>query len=1044
MTGKLNFISAGAGSGKTYRLTQILHEHLSSGAVRASGVIATTFTRKAATELRERVRSHLIRQGAHHLANAMGQARIGTVNSVCGGLLQRFAFEAGLATEQQVLEEAQAALLVRHAIDAVLDGPSVAELIQITRRLGIDDWRDVLGNLLGKARANDIAPSALSGFARQNAEDLLSHFPAPAKQDISALLLQAIETGMPQLNAAIEVKQVKKTIAYRDLTGALARSLKNGSAAWSDWVKLSKELPEVGLKPVAEGINEVAARYAEHPQLHTDLAGYLERMFDLCARALQAYDVRKREMGVLDFTDQEHLLLKTLDNPAVADTLAAELDLLLVDEFQDTSPIQLALFVKLAGFAKAVYWVGDIKQAIYGFRGSDTELMEAILEALPGMGGEKEILGSSWRSRPPLVKLVNEIFSSAFADSLSPEEVVLKPERTDSLGNAAVANWILAGSNKELQFSSLASGIRTLIDSGHVVFDKEAKADRKVTFGDVVILCRSNDGVKALAAGLRMAGIPTATSQPGLLATPEAVLAMACLRRLNDPSDTIATAEILSLANSTEPEAWVAQRLQHLAVGGDADLWMEAGTVTDPLVVQLAGLRVSLPLLAPREALQTVIAECDLSARVLRWTQSADVARIRLANLEKLLALADTYEDICRGAQHAASISGLILWFGEQEKNEQDSLADPAIDAVKVMTHHAAKGLEWPVVILTDLHAKVQDRLWGISVGSASGIEVSDPLKDRYIRYWPWPFGKQEKLSLADEIALTSTAQTFSAAAIEENKRLLYVSMTRARDLMILARLEKKPSGEWIDTLGAAWLLPDGEVSDIDLPSGGTIEALRWPLTPIDGIVGEAPSEVHWFPPPIAKTSRLPLIFNPSAAVTPACRVVEKIPLGERISVASGTDMAALGTAIHACIATAFADRDVPLGLKDVDALLDGLDAGKSVTAKAVLSQIEILKAWISGRWRDARAHAEIPVEALLDTGQILQGRIDLLLETSEGWVLIDHKSSQLGAEHWDELAVEHAGQLAAYAAAVERATQRPVVESWLFLPVAGRGPTGG
>jgi superfamily I DNA/RNA helicase len=116
--GKLTFISAGAGSGKTHRLTQILHEQLLSGGVRPSGVIATTFTKKAATELRERVRSHLLSQGASSLAHAMGQARIGTVNSVCGSLLGRFAFEAGLATEQQVLEEDQAAIIIGYSLPA--------------------------------------------------------------------------------------------------------------------------------------------------------------------------------------------------------------------------------------------------------------------------------------------------------------------------------------------------------------------------------------------------------------------------------------------------------------------------------------------------------------------------------------------------------------------------------------------------------------------------------------------------------------------------------------------------------------------------------------------------------------------------------------------------------------------------------------------------------------------------------------------------------------------------------------------------------------
>jgi ATP-dependent helicase/nuclease subunit A len=103
MSAHIRFISAGAGSGKTYRLTELLLAELQAGRVRPAGVLATTFTKRAATELRERVRGFLISQGEFTRADAVGSARIGTVNSVCGSLLQRFAFEAGLPTEQRVL-----------------------------------------------------------------------------------------------------------------------------------------------------------------------------------------------------------------------------------------------------------------------------------------------------------------------------------------------------------------------------------------------------------------------------------------------------------------------------------------------------------------------------------------------------------------------------------------------------------------------------------------------------------------------------------------------------------------------------------------------------------------------------------------------------------------------------------------------------------------------------------------------------------------------------------------------------------------------------
>ena len=121
-TPHITFVSAGAGSGKTYTLTQILRNELATGRAQPAGVIATTFTRKAASELRERVRGFLLDKEEFALATAMAQARIGTVNSICGELLQRFCFEAGLSAEQQVIEEGTSKLLLHRAIDSVQEG----------------------------------------------------------------------------------------------------------------------------------------------------------------------------------------------------------------------------------------------------------------------------------------------------------------------------------------------------------------------------------------------------------------------------------------------------------------------------------------------------------------------------------------------------------------------------------------------------------------------------------------------------------------------------------------------------------------------------------------------------------------------------------------------------------------------------------------------------------------------------------------------------------------------------------------------------------
>lgn len=1045
MKASITFVSAGAGSGKTHRLTELLHYKLITGSVRPAGVIATTFTKKAAAELRERVREHLLAQGNFGLANAIGQARIGTVNSVCGQLIARFAFEAGLSVDQEVLEIEQAKAMLDKAIDTVLDGTSMRELLALIRRLGCEsDWKNDLQSLVSQIRCNDISVDVVRDFAQQNADDLLGHFPKPTVQDLDAALSDALCTALPIIEAAAKSREIKKTKDYLTLIRACLDDLQGSAMAWSDWPKLAKSTPEAALCPDIERIAELAGRVAEHPRLQVDLRRYLEVMFDLAVRSLDSYQALKREQGALDFVDQEHQVVRLLGHPEVAAVLDAELDLLMVDEFQDTSPIQLALFLKLARFAKQVVWVGDIKQAIYGFRGSDPELMQAILGALSGLGGTKEILPCSWRSRPELVRITNAVFSRAFAATLKEEEVVLVPTRESEPSQASIANWILGGKTIDHNASALATGVGELVASGYRIADKARKETRSVRFGDIAILSPTGDGVRKLVKALAQQGLPVATAQPGLLATPEATLAMACLRRLNDSGDTLATAEIVSLADCEEPELWVADRLRYLASGAEADLWREQsveGHPAHPLLKVIASLRASLPLLTPREALVTLIANCALAEKVIRWSADTDQARMRLANLDALVALAMQYEDLCRNGRRAASISGLILWLGEVAEDEQDLLAEPAIDAVKVMTHHAAKGLEWPVVVLTGLNADIKDRIWSISAQSRAELDVQDPLANRFIRYWPWPFGKQKKVAITDEIVNKPELGGLRRSAIEETKRLLYVSMTRARDLLVLARPGKALGGEWVDCIEAPWLLAEEGHDALTLPSGERIAAVRWQLEPGEAnetCAGPADGVIHWYERQADGEPRRPLAFSPSAAAAvPAC-VLEKVRVGERIPLVPGADMGVLGSAIHACIGVSFVDPTVPLAEDEVQAVLDRFSVRTYLTAGAVLRQVQALQAWINKRWPDAVPHAEIPAQSLLPTGQILNGRIDLLLETPQGWVVIDHKSTQLASSHWDQLAAEHGAQLEAYANAVERATGQRVLERWLFLPVAG------
>ena len=1036
----LTFISAGAGSGKTHTLMLELSRLLSSGKVRPSGVIATTFTKKAATELRERVRHHLLADEKFVLANAMAQARIGTVNSVCGALLERFAFEAGMAPQQQVLDEAQTSQLIRESIDAACTSAEVANLSDLAYRLGIEDWTEDLKSLLGQVRSNDIAQTQLAAFAKANADDLLSYFPKPVRTTLTQDLLAAIAAAMPDLQKARATTTVKKTLDYVIHLEGFERQLRNGTVMWSQWVSLTKVAPEKGLQHLTEPIQMLALAYDSHPELHADIRNYLVKIFDVCANALVHYRQRKMGMGVVDFTDQESLLLRLLDHPTVVESLREELDLLLVDEFQDTSPIQLALFLKLSRLARHTYWVGDLKQAIYGFRGSDTALMQSILHALPELDGTKQILNKSWRSRPALVHLVNECFTHTFSGTLAAEEVALSPQRPEQLNDPALMIWEMDGKNVDEIALSLVSGIQQLLNSDKRIPEKDTEFLRPLQARDIAILCRSNDAVTRTAVYLRQAGVPVATSQPGLLATPEVTLALACLRRLNDVSDTVATAEIIAMIDSAEPEVWLADRLRHLKAGGKRNQWKEEGADAHPAVFRIAQLRAELPLMAPLEALRRVMTACQIPKVVVGWRQDALIAQTRLANLESLIAMAAQYEDTCQGARQAATISGLLLWLGEQSKEGADALAMPAVDAVRVLTHHAAKGLEWPVVILTDLEKEVRSRLWGITTQSTQAVNAMDPLQNRFIRYWPWPFGKQSSgLPVKDRIDESAIAKVFEAAAIAEAQRLLYVSMTRPREMLIFATKQKATKLPWLDTLGADWLTSiQSDATELALPSGKTVPVATMGLAPNEVVTAEKVEQPLYWWNQLEPIERKPKNFNPSSAPKESVVIQEQVSIGQRLTVAPGVDWSILGTAIHACLAASLTDLSSDFTESDTSRLLSGFGVNASINADALTRQVHVIRNWINTRWPGCKPLAETPLAARLENGQQIVGRIDLLLMTNKGLVVLDHKSTPSGPSQWTELAQAYAGQLFAYAAGVEQATNEKVVETWLVLPVAG------
>lgn len=392
----VEFISAGAGSGKTYKLTVTLADALESGAARPHAILATTFTVKASTELRERARSWLLGKGRIDLATAVGQAKLGTVNSVCGQMLKRFCFELGLSPDQTVLSEGQTKRLLATSLAETLDGAGQAELVNLTARFGIeqDEWSKSIENIVKAARDNDISAAQLRLMGARNADLMLANWPAPSMgpdptATLSAALSQALAavTKYIQDTEAAGGKLAQNLLDGQQELQRIDRAFRDGHWTWPDWIAACRINAGAKVRDMVQPVADAAQAHESHPVFHAEVRRYLELVFNLAADALDTYAEAKRTLGAVDFSDQEVLLLQAIrENQDVRDALAGELDLVMVDEFQDTSPLQLALFVEFAKLARRSVWVGDPKQAIYGFRGTDARLIAGVLGAIKGWG----------------------------------------------------------------------------------------------------------------------------------------------------------------------------------------------------------------------------------------------------------------------------------------------------------------------------------------------------------------------------------------------------------------------------------------------------------------------------------------------------------------------------------------------------------------------------------------------------------------------------------------------------------------------------------
>ena len=316
----------------------------------------------------------------------------------------------------------------------------------------------------------------------------------------------------------------------------------------------------------------------------------------------------------------------------------------------------------------------------------------------------------------------------------------------------------------------------------------ETGAPRDVRYGDIAVLARTNDHVEAIAQALKAKRVPMKMTLRGLLEVPEICLARACLRRLTDSTDT--------------------DRLRAAAAGEAPWQWLEA---SHPIVGRLAELREDLKFQSPLETVVRVLNDVGIREIVCAWGPDALKAAQRQRNLDAFLDLVVEYEKYSASVHDAATLTGFLFWLMEPHSPDLD--LQPTVttgDAVHVLTYHKAKGLEWPVVIATDFNVDVQSDLWRVRVLPTAEFDIEAPLEHRAIRFWPRVFGDRRRgIAILDAIEASVEAQQSARAVAAEQRRLAYVGMTRARDLVVIALPESAPrASAWWQTFGDDTALP--------------------------------------------------------------------------------------------------------------------------------------------------------------------------------------------------------------------------------------------
>ena len=768
-------VDANAGSGKTSVLVERFVRAVLEDQVEVTGMLAITFTEKAAAELRERIRLRLRALGADEAAHATEDAFISTIHGFCARVLRANALVAGIDPAFTVIDEAEAARLADAAFEAALEetATTVAGGRDLIASYGPVPLRQAIGAIYDELRSCGQSAPALPALGV--APDM-----GPARLALrDAAATTAVELGGAEQTPKVvdALSRIERGTALIEAPdpwpaelGALALPGGNGAALRT---------------PACLAYTDALARFRVVCE-HAHAAGVL----GLLDRLLGAYGVcyaeLKRERSRLDFEDLELMTRDVLaTDPELRGRYAARFEQIMVDELQDTNPVQLELIESIA--RGNLFTVGDALQSIYGFRHADVALFERRREQLAATGAHAT-LTINFRSRREILDALNPAFAEVFGERFTP----LRTGRTDARADDPRVELLIAEKGAEwAQQDGLAAPWR-LAEARALALRVQELIDAGASAGDVVVLTRATTDLRAYERALEDLGVPTyVIGGRGYWSHPQVVDLVEYLRALANPRDEEATYTVLAsplVGLSPDGLVLVAAAAREAA----RDPWWvireppEGGALDDlepddrerlaRFAVWFAGERAAMARLGIEELVERVLELTRYDLTILRLHGGER----RLANIRKLMRLGREHE-AARGrdlrgflqlAGARADSSGATFGGGAPRESEAP-VEGEALDAVRLMTIHRAKGLEFPIVCVADLGRgpRWSSELLRIGRDGRIGLRLSRPGS-----------GKAEPALAYKELGDARVAEEAA-----EERRLFYVAMTRARERLVLS-----------------------------------------------------------------------------------------------------------------------------------------------------------------------------------------------------------------------------------------------------------------